>query len=56
MKVALHNDSEETRIIGNRERIAQLVVLPYLSLEFEEVLELEETARGEGGFGHTGMK
>ena len=56
VKVALHNDSEETRIIGNRERIAQLVVLPYLSLEFEEVLELEETARGEGGFGHTGMK
>lgn len=56
VKVALHNDSEETRTIGNGERIAQLVVLPYLSLEFEEVLELEETARGEGGFGHTGMK
>ena len=56
VKVALHNDSEEARIIGNGERIAQLVVLPYLSLEFEEVAELEETARGEGGFGHTGMK
>lgn len=56
VKVALHNDSDQERRIENGERIAQLVVIPYLSLEFEEVTELDETERGEGGFGHTGTK
>lgn len=56
VKVALHNDSDQERRIENGERIAQLVVIPYLSLEFEEVAELDETERGEGGFGHTGSK
>lgn len=56
LKVALHNDSDQERRIENGERIAQLVVIPYLSLEFEEVAELDETERGEGGFGHTGRK
>lgn len=56
VKVALHNDSDQERRIENGERIAQLVVIPYLSLEFEEVAELDETERGEGGFGHTGTK
>lgn len=56
VKVALHNDSDQERKIENGERIAQLVVIPYLSLEFEEVAELDETERGEGGFGHTGLK
>ena len=36
------------------ERIAQLVVMPYLSAEFNEVKELSDTDRGEGGFGSTG--
>lgn len=36
------------------ERIAQLVLLPYLPIEFDEVTDLPETARGEGGFGSTG--
>lgn len=56
VKVALHNDSDQERSIENGERIAQLVVIPYLSLEFEEVGELNATERGEGGFGHTGLK
>lgn len=52
--VALHNDSEESRCIKDGERIAQLVVIPYLSVEFDEVDELDETERGAGGFGSTG--
>ena len=56
LKVALHNDTDEPRIIGAGERIAQLVVLPFLPLEFQLTDELDETERGEGGFGHTGRK
>ena len=52
--VALHNDTDEEKIIEPQERIAQLVVMPYLSVEFEEKDELTETARGAGGFGSTG--
>ena len=52
--VALHNDSDEPREIQAGERIAQLVILPYLTVEFDEVDELEETQRGAGGFGSTG--
>ena len=52
--VALHNDSNEVRYIENGERIAQLVITPYLPIEFYEVDELDETARGRGGFGSTG--
>ena len=51
--VALHNDSEEPRIIQNCDRIAQLVILPYLNVTFKEVSILEETERGSGGFGST---
>ncbi len=52
--VALHNDSAVTRTVTSGERIAQLVVMPYLSVEFEEAETLSETERGEGGFGSTG--
>ena len=52
--VALHNDTDVERTIEPKERIAQLVVMPYLAVEFDEVDELSETARGEGGFGSTG--
>ena len=52
--VALHNDTDEERTIEPKERIAQLVVMPYLAVEFDEVSELSETARGAGGFGSTG--
>jgi dUTP pyrophosphatase len=42
------------RRITPGEKIAQMVVMPFLSVEFEEVEELTETERGEGGFGSTG--
>ncbi|MDF2653656.1 MAG: deoxyuridine 5-triphosphate nucleotidohydrolase [Bacillota bacterium] len=53
--VALYNDSEESRIIRPNDRIAQLVVIPFLAVEFEETDELDETIRGEKGFGSTGI-
>ena len=52
--VALHNDSETARVIKPGERIAQLVVLPYLSVSFTDAKELSDSERGEGGFGSTG--
>ena len=52
--VALHNDSTAPCTINPGDRIAQLVVIPYLPLEFDEVAELDATERGEGGFGSTG--
>jgi len=52
--VALHNDTNEPQTIGSMERIAQLVVIPYLPFEFEEVDGLSDTERGVGGFGSTG--
>lgn len=52
--VALHNDSYVARCIKNGERIAQLVFLPYLNVEFEEADVLDETSRGSDGFGSTG--
>ncbi len=52
--VALHNDTDEDKVIEKAERIAQLVVMPFLSVEFDEVEELDETERGAGGFGSTG--
>jgi dUTP pyrophosphatase len=54
--VALHNHSNEDRIIENGERIAQLVITPFLKADFNEVEELEETTRGAGGFGSSGRK
>ena len=52
--VALHNDTDDRKVVSDGERIAQLVVMPYLPVTFTEVLMLEETQRGAGGFGHTG--
>lgn len=52
--VALHNDTDETKLIMPNERIAQLVIMPYFPVEFEEVTELTDTERGDGGFGSTG--
>lgn len=55
--VALHNDLDETQVIDPQERIAQLVVIPYVSIDFEETEDkLSETQRGAGGFGSTGSK
>ena len=52
--VALHNHGDETRVIGPGERIAQLVIAPVLQATFEETHDLDDTARGAGGFGSTG--
>jgi len=52
--IAMHNDSETARTVRNGDRIAQLVILPFLPAEFEECDSLPETARGAGGFGSTG--
>ena len=52
--IALHNDSDKARTVRHGDRIAQLVILPFLSAEFEECESLPETARGAGGFGSTG--
>ena len=54
--VALHNHSAETRTIDHGERIAQLVLLPYLTAVYEQADSLTDTIRGEGGFGSTGSK
>lgn len=54
--VALHNHSNEVQTVENGERIAQLVIAPYISAEFIETDSLSVTDRGQGGFGSTGTK
>lgn len=52
--VSLHNHSLVEQSITDGERIAQMVIAPFLKVEYTEVDELTETVRGEGGFGSTG--
>ena len=54
--VALHNHSDSTQSIENGERIAQIVIAPYVAASFIESDTLDDTERGEGGFGSTGKK
>ena len=54
LKAALFNSSDTDYIIHNGDRIAQLMVLPVVQPTLHLVEELDETARGEGGFGSTG--
>lgn len=54
--VALFNHSPEDITIESGERVAQIVITPYLYADYEEVDELEDTVRGVGGFGSTGTK
>ena len=54
--VAVHNDSNNVRRIDPQERIAQFALLPKYNLTFEEVDELTDTVRGDGGFGSSGSK
>ena len=54
--VILMNTGDEEFIIHNGDRIAQLVIAPVVQVEIEPVDTLDETERGEGGFGHTGVK
>ena len=53
--VGLHNDSNETRIVTNGQRIAQLVILPCPAVELVEVDNLDNTTRNDGGFGSSGV-
>ena len=54
--VALHNHSNVEQKVSPKERIAQLVVAPFLKASFEVCEELSDTVRGAGGFGSTGTK
>ena len=52
--VSLHNHSGKVQTIADGERIAQLVITPFLKVEYTETDTLTDTVRGEGGFGSTG--
>ncbi len=54
--VALHNHGIEVQTIDHGERVAQMMIVPYLTADYVEVEELSDTVRGEGGFGSTGTK
>lgn len=54
--VSLHNHSKEDQTIADGERIAQLVITPFLAVEYTEADKLSDTVRGSGGFGSTGKK
>lgn len=54
--VPLYNHGQIEQKIEPQDRIAQLIVTPYITAQFEEVDSLNETARGAGGFGSTGKK
>ena len=56
LKIILFNHGNEDFIINNGDRIAQMVLVPILKMEFEEVDSLPDTVRGQGGFGSTGKK
>lgn len=55
IKVALHNDSDEEQLVLTGSRIAQLVIMDFNTIYFNEVNELDDTTRGSGGFGSTGV-
>lgn len=54
--VALHNHSDIDATVDPGERVAQLVVTPFLKVEYQLADELSDTVRGAGGFGSTGSK
>ena len=56
LKIILFNHGKEDFIINNGDRIAQMVLVPIVKMEFEEVDNLPDTVRGQGGFGSTGKK
>jgi dUTP pyrophosphatase len=55
VKVMLKNTSQGMQTVGHRERIAQMVVAPYAAVQWDNVDKVEDTDRGEGGFGSTGV-
>ena len=54
LKVILYNHGDEEFIVNNGDRIAQMVLVPIIKANLEEVKDLPKTIRGEGGFGSTG--
>lgn len=52
--VLIHNNSNDVQTIGAYERIAQLIIVPYACIEFNEVEELKASNRGNNGFGSSG--
>ena len=54
IKVILFNHGSKEFIVNNKDRVAQIVLMPVLKVDFEEVDDLPETVRGLGGFGSTG--
>ena len=54
IKVILFNHGSKEFIVKNKDRIAQIILMPVLKVDFEEVDDLPETVRGSGGFGSTG--
>lgn len=56
IKVALYNQSDAPQSVAAGERIAQIVIAPFLHAEYEVKETLSDTERGEGGFGSTGRK
>ena len=56
LMVALYNHSDAYRFVEDGQRIAQLVIVPYLTAQFQAADELDDTQRGAGGFGSTGSR
>lgn len=54
--IPLHNDSNEPKTVSPGERICQFILAPVFDIDIEEVDSLDETERGSGGFGSTGVK
>ena len=54
--VALHNHGSAAQTVEKGERVAQMVIMPFLAAEYFETEELSDTARGAGGFGSSGQK
>lgn len=56
LMVSLYNHSEVNRVVNSGDRIAQLVITPYLTARFTQTDDLDDTRRGAGGFGSTGSR
>ena len=54
IKIILFNHGKEEFTVNNGDRIAQMILMPVLKAQFEEIKELPKTVRGSGGFGSTG--
>ena len=54
IKIILFNHGKSDFLINNKDRIAQMILMPVIKIDLQESNELPETVRGEGGFGSTG--